>query len=557
VKQAAVTYSTSVQKAEIVEAYTRKADGRRIDVSKDSYQLQVASGRDKAAPVYSDNTTLSVVFPEVAVGDLVVFSYRIAQSEPIFPGHFSVMESFPVQIAYDDARVRFDVPASLAIRFDARSMTERERFEKDGRKVVEWSFENRQPRKNKRRDWSVYEQESAPGVTASTFASHADIARAYGERATPKAAVTERIRALADEIVKDRKQPRDQARALYDWVATNITYAGNCVGVGAVVPRDLPFVLDNKMGDCKDHATLLEALLAAKGIRSTQALVNSGSSYRLPKLPVVSMVNHVINYLPDFDLFVDSTSDDTPFGLLPFSSADKLALLVDGTKPGVRTAVIAPGVNQQVIKSVLRIQPDGSVKGEVEITQKGQFAADARARFRSITKEMEEQLMKSAFESSGLPGFGKLEKDDPKELLDTYHYKVNFEMAEFVHLPGAGAFSLFPSFYSEAPITRFLEAAQQPLEVVPIACSNGHSVEEYTIHLPKGMKVLSVPPNVALSNRVISYRATYALKGNTLSARRVIDDRTPGNVCGPEIFSEFRQVALKAIQNVKAQVVYQ
>ena len=30
------------------------------------------------------------------------------------------------------------------------------------------------------------------------------------------------------------------------------------------LPRDLTFVLDNKMGDCKDHATLLQALLAAK-----------------------------------------------------------------------------------------------------------------------------------------------------------------------------------------------------------------------------------------------------------------------------------------------------
>lgn len=72
-----------------------------------------------------------------------------------------------------------------------------------------------------------------------------------------------------------KKSSFAEARALYDWVATHITYAGNCIGIGAVVPRDLPFVLDNRMGDCKDHATLLQALLAARGIKSTQALVNA------------------------------------------------------------------------------------------------------------------------------------------------------------------------------------------------------------------------------------------------------------------------------------------
>lgn len=341
-KRASVTYSTSVQKAEVVEAYTRKADGRRIDVPKSNYQLEVNSGKDAGSPVYSDQTTLSVVFPDVAVGDTVVFSYRIVHKEPVFPGHFSAIGVYQRQIAFDDVRVRLDWPSSLWVQYEARELTEAIKTEKDGRKLIEWTFQNKRPLKSKRRDYSVYDVEKEPGFSFSTFRTHAEIAEAYGARARPKAAVTPRISKLADEITRGKNTQREQARSLYDWVATHINYAGNCIGIGAVVPRDVDFVLDNRIGDCKDHATLLEALLAARGIESKQALVNSGSSYRLQKIPVISMVNHVINYIPAFDLYVDSTSETTPFGMLPFSSADKPVLMVDGSKAGARTPALPP-----------------------------------------------------------------------------------------------------------------------------------------------------------------------------------------------------------------------
>ncbi len=237
--------------------------------------------------------------------------------------------------------------------------------------IIEWSYTNPKPIQTERRDFSVYDPAKESGFAFSTFKTYADIAAAYGERALPKAAVTERINKLAGEIVKDKTAPREQARALYEWVALNITYAGNCIGIGAVVPRDLSFILDNKMGDCKDHATLLQALLAARGIKSTQALVNAGSMYRLPKIPTVFNVNHVINYLPTFDLYVDSTSDSTPFGMLPYSDQDKPTLLVEGFKDGTKTPVPPIGSNKQHIKSTFKIAPDGTVSGSIEVSQHG------------------------------------------------------------------------------------------------------------------------------------------------------------------------------------------
>lgn len=182
-RDASVTYSTSIEQAEVIEAYTLKADGKRIDAPKSNYQVKVNRGKDNESPVFSDRTTLTVVFPEVEVGDTVVFSYKLSQTEPMFPGHFSEQEFYPRTEAYDDVRVRIDASASLWTWFEARQLTETENSAKEGRRVVEWTYRNSQPAKSNRTDYSIYDVEKEPGFAISTFKSHAEIAEAYGARA--------------------------------------------------------------------------------------------------------------------------------------------------------------------------------------------------------------------------------------------------------------------------------------------------------------------------------------------------------------------------------------
>jgi len=554
-KKATVTHSTSVERVEVLEAYTQKAGGQRIDAPKSNYQVTVNRGREDGSPAFSDWTTLTVVFPDVAVGDTTVFKYRIHQSEAIFPGHFSIVDTFPKLFVYKDVRVRIDAPASLKVRHEGRGMKERAWREK-GRQLVEWKWRNLEPTKSQRRDYSVYDIEQEVGYSYSTFDSYAQIAEAYASRARPKAAVTDRVRGLAAEIVGKRKDRREQARALYDWVATKIGYAGNCIGVGVVVPRDLAFILDNKMGDCKDHATLLQALLAARGIDSTQALVNAGSVYRLPKIPVVSTVNHVINYIPEWDLFLDSTSSDTPFGMLPFAVADKPVLLTDGYRDGQRTPATPPGTNEQHMKTVVDVKADGSVDATMDVTQKGLYAANMRAWARAFPKDQEADLVKNAFQNSGVIATGTLKKDDPTELLDRYAFTLKMQIKDFLRRPGSGAFDIAPLFGTEAPVARYVLSGVDPEQTADVACSNGVSIEEYVYKFPKGMEIIAVPDNVEVANDFLSYQATYKLDGRTLTVYRKFDDRTPGNVCSPELMAQYKELVGKIMPDMRAQVLY-
>lgn len=555
-KRASVTYSTSAQQAEVLVAYTLKADGRHIDVPKNNYQLEVNSGKGKDAPVYSDWSTLSVVFPDVAVGDSVVFGYKLVQTEAMFPGHFSTAQVFSRNIAYDDIRVRFDYPAEMWTQYEAREMKERLPEAAAGRKRVEWSYANPLPLKSERRDFSVYDADKEVGYAFSTFRDYAAIAAAYGARALPKAAVDERISRLAAEIVGDAKSQRDQARALYEWVARNITYAGNCIGIGAVVPRDMPFILDNKMGDCKDHATLLQALLAARGIEATQALVNSGATYRLQRIPVVQNVNHVINYLPDLNLFVDSTSDSTPFGMLPFGDQDKPVLLVEKYREGMKTPITPAAANRQVLRENFRIAEDGSVSGNVEVQLHGQSAVGTREWSRQLSKEYEEDLVKEILRAKGMDGSGRFVKDDPQALIDSYRYQASFQIEKFIKTKGVKAFNIESPLGDAAGMVSALQSAMTPEKEAEVTCTGMTLREDYQIELPPSAKLLSVPENLSVGNELVSYKATYRLKGKTLMVSRVLEDRTRGNVCSPQVFVDYKKIAEPALENLKEQVLY-
>lgn len=168
-KQSSITYSTSAQTAEVIEAYTLKTDGRRVNVPENNFQMRVNKGYGADSPVYSDRTTLTVVFPDVAVGDTVFLTYRIDQTEPLFPNHYSVRNIYYDQFAVDDLRVRIDYPESLEVSFGAFGMKQREYSDRKGRKTVEWTYSNPDPLKSKRTNWSVIDLDKEVGFAFSTF----------------------------------------------------------------------------------------------------------------------------------------------------------------------------------------------------------------------------------------------------------------------------------------------------------------------------------------------------------------------------------------------------
>jgi transglutaminase-like putative cysteine protease len=552
-KQATISVSRSAQQLKVLEAYTLKPNGRRIAVPRSSWQVRTNTGKAGQSPIFSDYDSTTLVYPDLAVGDTVVLAYRITTREPMFPGKVSLGNSFSRSYAFDDVKVVVDAPAAMPLKTRVFDMKETV-AEQGGRRVTTWTWRNPVPVPETRRNWSVVDAGALPGYLLSSFTDWDDVARSYVQRARPKAAVTPAVRELSNRLAAGHSETRDKARAIFDWVATQVGYAGNCVGIGAVVPRDLEVVLQHRLGDCKDHATLLQALLAAQGIDSHQVLVNAGNLYRLPDVPAALLVNHVLNYIPALDLFADSTDPNTSFGRLPYQLYAKPVLSDDAKVP--RRIPVDRGGHAQTMKTTLEIGEDGSVKGSVDIRLAGLYALSSRAQFRRMEAQQRKDFVKDMFRRANLQAEGTLDIDDPVPLTDTFHLTGSFLVTKAIGFPGTGGLAIAPWFYNEAPVLRWAQQAGIPLEDVESVCGEGRSVEEYDITLPASMRVVAVPDSVAVNTPMLGYEADYRLEGRRLTVRRLVEDRTPPGLCTPAQSREFRDAAEVVLKDVRQQLLY-
>ncbi len=555
-KKQRFSHSTSIEKFEVVEAYTKKADGSRIEVPENNYQINVNKGNGNNGPVFSDRTRVTIVFPDFEKNDSVYMKLRNVETEPMFPGHFSASKYFWSQRAYDDVKITFDLPEGMIFKHKVRGMKEKTKTE-NGQRLIELTYKSSLPVKIKRKDFSVWNEEKEAGYALSTFMDYKSIAKAYAARARQKAVPTDRVKKLAKKIVDKEKDKKEQARLLYDWVTTNISYGGNCIGVGAVVPHDTDFILDNRMGDCKDHATLIDAFYNSVGINSTQALINSGSRYSLPEIPSVTAINHVINYIPEWDKFVDSTNSSLPFDRLSFKLSDKPVILVDNFKTGQRTPPTLSGDNHQEIESTMTVLPDGSVKGDIHLKMKGRPAFEMRAAWRHATQEQEDKWLERTFSSENKIGSATMKKDDPGPLLSEFNYSFEFHTPEFILPKGAGGFYVSSLVSTPMEIGSIIDHSNEEIAGYDVACSNGYSLERLVYEFPENMKILAKPDNFEIDENHINFKATYKLEDNKLKVVREINDKTPGNICSAEIINLQRQTLIKIANNMKAQVIYQ
>lgn len=555
-KKRRLSHSTSIEKYEILDAYTKKADGSRINVPKDNYQVTVNKGNGDNKAIFSDRTIITIIFPDLEKNDSVHMKAKIVETEPMFPNNFSTSQYFWSQNAFDDVKISFDLPEGLIFKYQVRGMTEKTKSE-NGRKLIELTYQSTKPVKIKRDDFSIWDEEKEAGYALSTFMDYESLAKAYGKRATPKSIPTDRVKKLAQKIIANEKNKKEQARLLYDWVVTNISYGGNCIGVGAVVPRDTDFILDNRMGDCKDHATLIEALYNSVGIESDQALVNAGSSYFLPDIPRVNAINHVINYIPVWDKFIDSTNSSLPFDQLAFSLSDKPVLLVKKFQPDKKTPATQVGDNHQEVDSNMKILPDGSVVGEIHLKAKGRAAIELRSGWRHATQEQEDQWLKDTFSSQNKIGSATMKKDDPVPLLSEFNYSITFNMPEFILPQGTGGFYVAPLSGTPMAVDSMVNYQNENISGYDVACASGYSIERLAYEFPEKMKILAKPENFEIDENYIYFKATYDLQDNKLNVVRELNDKTPGNVCSAETINNQRTTLMKIADNMKSQVIYQ
>ncbi|MGA9334646.1 MAG: DUF3857 and transglutaminase domain-containing protein [Rudaea sp.] len=561
-----ISYHENDGSLQDVVAYTLKKDGTRIDVPETNVQVTSHNGVNGAPPAFSDYKDRRIVYPNVEVGDTVVLAYTVKDQKPTFRNHYSLLTYFGENYAYDDAVLAVTAPVSLGLRqktynLDAPQITKLDR----GRQRWQWHYRNLQP-KDDRDESSLYQRvwhyQDWPAIEISNFRDYGQIAAAYADEASRRARVTDRIAKLAGEVVKGASGKREKAEKIYAWIAKNISFAGNCLSGGDVVPRDTDLILNMQMGDCKDHSTLMQAMLSAEGIKSTQVLINTGDWYELPEVPCWQAFNHVIDYLPDFKIYADATSSSSPFGEVPMQDRGKPVIHASAYNGVERIPMDRFDANWSDSANAVTIHSDGSVNVVAKYRFGGMLANALGQSFHRWKTSPDfnggAAYLKRMLQQMGYRGSGDYENvTDTSEPSEKFSYAMHYRVEDYLDTSNPYGLTLAPLFPSPNPIANLAAFAATEHYDHDFLCRGDKRSEELSYAFPDNVRLLAVPRDVHVQTALLRYDATYERQGNTLHITRAVVDTTTGPVCAAQTVAQYAQVAEAIKKDMKAQAIYQ
>lgn len=520
---------TSNQTATIEEAYTRKSDGRRIEV--DRSQIAVQDGEVGQLSSTTDIKYQQVPFRDLGKGDTTVLLVRYAEQSQFIPGFLSErFFAYPGSVEWN-MNLKVSVPAAMMFNHAHKGFTYT--ADAQGTRVEHrWTGKFYLPAVKETSVASYLS--SIPSVNFSTFESYEQLGRDALRPTVAKALVTPGIKAMAATLTSGSPDVRSKTKAIYEWVAQHIKYSGVYFGSGRYVANDPDLILARRYGDCKDHAALMIALLSAAGIEAEAVLINSGDEYELPKVPMLQAFNHMIVYVPALGLYLDATSPYTAFGDLPDSDLNQP--VIHASKAGVTLArtPVDLGLMWARVETAVRIEDDGGMIGETNIEATGDEAQTLRAFVEKTETKGEEATLQQLASSRDISGVLTMDEAASSSYAEPYKLRIRWEtdipvaVFEKGWTPTLGATPVTPYPY------KYISRYERSLANYAVTCRSGRFEHILRITMPDDVALASRPQPVAYTSGIFTMKRTWSVEGHTVTIATHIDARTNGRACSAQ-----------------------
>lgn len=506
-------YDRDNQDVKVVYLRVRKPDGSIVATPPGGVQ-DVSSDVSKVAPTYSDLREKQIPVKALGVGDVIEYSVRLVKTKPEIAGQFWYAQNFMTDAVVLSEKLELSVPADKYVQVVSPKFAPEVRAEA-GRKIYLWKTAQLEPTVRDQNK-ATPPPASVPSVQVTTFRSWDEIARWYANLQNERLAVTPAIRAKAAQLTEGLSSPAEKERALYNFVSTNFRYVSLSFGVGRYQPHAAEEVLANQYGDCKDKHTLFAALLKAVGIEAWPALIGSGLKLD-PTVPSPAQFNHVITVIPGREgyLWLDTTPEVAPFGLLAAQLRDQKALVISPDKAAlIDTPADPPFPASQVINVQTTLKPDGMLTGHFDLTVRGDVELLMRSAFHQVPPVRWPDLVQGSVRLLGFGGtVSNVVADNPDELDKPFHYSYDYTRPNYSDWPNHRISPPLPPLLlptaedAEAPAEPFFLGAPGELDLrAEVVLPAGYSAE--------------LLPNAKASAEFADFESSYALKDGRLEVRR-------------------------------------
>ncbi|MCF7878526.1 MAG: DUF3857 domain-containing protein [Candidatus Omnitrophica bacterium] len=377
-----IGYDSTYEKVELEYARTITNQSQVVYAGKENIR---DLSRYLDFPLYSNSKAFIISMPAVGIGSYLEYKIKIYSSklpaEDNFNFIYRLREQYPIFRA--DFKLTLPKEKKINIRFFNQEQAKGINLEPvlkqtPKTKIYNWKFKKLSP--------IIPEYNMPPfsyinpAFLVSSFSSWQEIYKWWFSLYSDKLKMNPEMSKLLKSLTKGKKDQKEKAKAIYEYVAKNIRYVAVEYGDSGYQPHLASEVFLNKYGDCKDQAILLVTLLRAAGLDAYPVLIPTRGSYPISKdFPSINF-NHAIAavYLNGNFIFMDPTSDTTPFGRLPLADQDRMVLLFSPKNYQILKTPLSKD-NQIDYRMDIDIRNSESAEIKRKVYPKGYFASGYRS----------------------------------------------------------------------------------------------------------------------------------------------------------------------------------
>jgi len=525
-------YSSANENLDIDFLRVRKPDGTIISATPSDIQ-DLSAPIAREAPVYTDLRQKHVTVRGLRPGDVLEYHIVWHVHTPLAQNNFWLEEDFsnPESLIFLDDQLEVNIPRDSKVKLKTATGFAPTLKEEGDRRIYSWQYKNlKHEEKDEKAEAAKKkaddDEPKPPQIQMTTFQSWDEVGQWYAGLERDRIVPDEKVRAKTEELVKGLTTDRAKVEALYQFVAKNFRYVSLSLGQGRYQPHAAGDVYANQYGDCKDKHTLLSAMLIAAGLRGSPALMNSARKIDAD-VPSPGQFDHVITAVPlaGETLWMDTTAEVAPFGLISPQLRDKKALMVPASGPArlETTPAEPPFLSTEYIEITGQVNELGKLSGHTHLVVHGDAELFFRLMFRGTPKNEWKKLSYYLSLASGLRDqeVTEIKPSDPAAFEKPFEVDYDFTSDDFLDWSSKKAKVAVPlPSVHLASIDADKQESSKPIQLgAPIDIDYRVKLtlpSQYQTRLPLPLKV---------TRDYADYSSTYTLEGNTLVAERKLHMR--------------------------------
>ncbi|MCC6552817.1 MAG: DUF3857 domain-containing protein [Polyangiaceae bacterium] len=490
-RQYAFEYQADKQVVSLRAARVYRADGK-VDEAIESGEGGV---NNPAIAMYTSARTFYVSFPRLNAGDVVELRYRVEDVSPRneIADYFGEVEYIQGDEPIVSSEYVLITPKAKSFHIFASDLPGlvRETKEEGDLRIYRFAATNVPPiaPEPAMPPWA----ESLAYVHVSTFKTWDEVGAWYWGLAREQLDVDDEVRKKLREITKGLTDERGKVRAIYKY-ATETRYVALEFGIEGIRPRRAAQTLARGWGDCKDKATLIVTMLREVGIPATIVLVRTRMRGDIRSEPAsLAPFDHAIAYVPSLDLYLDGTAEHTGSTELPVMDRGALALQINEGKPKL-VRLPHPPAEESVTRRLvdLTLAADGSAHFSVDAQVTGASAVDWRTRYMAEGTRRDRAARDLAADMGAVelaPGKAGVDVNDLEDIEQAVKLRARGKAPAFARREG-DVLSI-PAGPSQRLAADYASLSTRTLDVILPALAARE--EEWTVHIPAGMRVTRAP----------------------------------------------------------------